>query len=109
MISRQISFGYCDGGQPYAFTKCYNPVSKFAIRVFKAIPFLYEIKSVIDFSITKTGLDVFQWIKLEDAYITCFLIKAEMTSRKLTKKFGEPTQWYIKLSQGWCFLFGLIS
>jgi len=87
----------------------YNPVAKFCIRAFKAVPFVYEIKNVIDFSITKTGLDVFQWLKLEDAYLTLYLTKAEMVSRKMSKKFGEKAKWYVKISQGWCFLFGLIS
>lgn len=66
------------------------------MRVFKVLPFLYEIKNVIDFTITKTGLDVFQWLKLEDAYITCYFTKAEMVSRLRAKKFGQPTSWLIK-------------
>ena len=32
---------------------------------YKAIPFLYEIKLAIDWTFTRTSLDIFQWNKFE--------------------------------------------
>lgn len=42
-------------------------------KVYKHIPFLYEIKMMIDWTFTATSLDLFQWIKLESVHDLLFL------------------------------------
>jgi len=37
-------------------------------KIFKAIPFLWELRTFTDWTFTTTGLDIIQWFKLEDAY-----------------------------------------
>lgn len=106
--ARQISFGYADSLKIQAFTDQFNAFGKMGIRIFKGIPFLYEIKNVIDWSITTTALDLFQWFKMEDAYLTLFLAKSEMEYRKNNKGFGDKVPFFDKLTFGWCFLIGLI-
>ena len=42
----------------------YNVWGSSIYRVYLAIPFIFELRSIIDWTFTKTALDVFQWIKL---------------------------------------------
>ena len=37
----------------------YGYVNTYAIKVFMAIPFLFELKTFVDWTITDTALDVF--------------------------------------------------
>ena len=42
----------------------FNPASSLIYRGYLAIPFIFELRSIIDWTFTATALDVFQWIKL---------------------------------------------
>jgi hypothetical protein len=42
----------------------YTVVNRGTQEVFMQIPFLFELRVFIDWTFTKTALDVFQWIKL---------------------------------------------
>lgn len=42
----------------------FNVYSSSIYRAYLAIPFIFELRSIIDWTFTKTALDVFQWIKL---------------------------------------------
>lgn len=42
----------------------FNPFNKAIFNVFMQIPFIFELRVFIDWTYTKTALDVFQWIKL---------------------------------------------
>ena len=38
-------------------------------------PYLFEIKTSLDFSVTNTALGFFEWLKLEDTYNKFFTAK----------------------------------
>lgn len=42
----------------------FNPVSGIIFRGYLAIPFIFELRTLIDWTFTSTSLDAFQWIKL---------------------------------------------
>ena len=42
----------------------FNPVSGVVYRGYLAIPFIFELRTLIDWTFTTTALDAFQWIKL---------------------------------------------
>lgn len=42
----------------------FNPVSGVIYRGYLAIPFIFELRTLIDWTFTTTSLDAFQWIKL---------------------------------------------
>lgn len=43
-------------------------VTSYAFKVYKALPFLWEMKVIVDWTVTLTCLDLFQWFKLDDAF-----------------------------------------
>ena len=44
-----------------------------SVKTIRAIPFLQELKVIMDWTFIKTSLDLFQWFKLEDIhfYLYC--------------------------------------
>ena len=56
-------------------------------RAYKAIPFIWEMKVIIDWTVTSTCLDLFQWFKLDDAYNTLYYNEQQSDSRKQRPEF----------------------
>jgi hypothetical protein len=42
----------------------FDVISSYTYRGYLAIPFIFELRSIIDWTFTATALDVFQWLKL---------------------------------------------
>lgn len=53
----------------------YSIVNKLALQVFMAVPFLFELKTFVDWTFTKTALDVFQWFILTGTHAELFVAK----------------------------------
>ena len=60
----QIKYGLSDLRRGSFMMDKFDPVSATVFRGFLAIPFLYELRTILDWTFTKTALDVFQWMKL---------------------------------------------
>jgi hypothetical protein len=43
-------------------------------RIYRAIPFLYELKAMLDWSCTSTTLYLGEWLKLEDIHSGVFIV-----------------------------------
>lgn len=56
--------------------------------VFRAIPFLHELGSILDWTVTKTSLDLYQWMKVEDAWGYLYDKEVDNQSKK-QHKFGN--------------------
>ena len=74
VASQQIRFGLP------SFTKVSFPlmrkVSKpysVAFKVYRGVPFLFELRTLMDWTFTKTALDLFQWFKLENIHAHLFI------------------------------------
>jgi len=52
-----------------------TPLNRIGFITFLAVPFLLELKIFTDWTFTRTGLDVFQWIKFETIYGDLFVAK----------------------------------
>ena len=57
--------------------------------VYRAIPFLDELRILIDWTVSRTSLDLLQYFKLEDAHTYMWTTKREMEARKKLWP-GEP-------------------
>ena len=53
----------------------YDPVSKTIYQVWYYIPFLFELRSIIDWTFTETALDIFQWLKLAKVQSDMYMAK----------------------------------
>ena len=49
----------------------------------QAIPFLLELRSVLDWVCTKTTLTLNHWLKMEDIYANIFIMKCWRDSEKV--------------------------
>lgn len=99
LTSLQIKYGFplITKGQYFASsTSIYN---RYAFKIYRNVPFLYELRGILDWTITKTSLDLFQWFKLEDAYANLYETKCDMALRKMRKK-GEERWWFEKFYSG---------
>jgi hypothetical protein len=45
----------------------FTMVHAFIFRMYRAIPFLFELKTIYDWTFSHTSLNLFQWIKVEDS------------------------------------------
>lgn len=53
----------------------FNPVSGVIYRGYLAIPFIFELRTLIDWTFTTTALDAFQWIKLSQVQADLYVAK----------------------------------
>ena len=74
----QIKNGYMDMIQKSILKTGETTIHSGIYSGFKAIPFLYEIKLAIDWTFTRTSLDIFQWNKFESVYDTIYLTLCAM-------------------------------
>lgn len=105
--SLQIKFGYPQSDTSQIFTTSTDFLTRMAFKVYRAIPFLTELKAILDWTVISTSLDLFQWIKLDDAYANLYLCKAEMAVRKEAKP-GHPRNFWEKCSNGCCLVILLL-
>ena len=65
---------------------------------YKAIPFLYELKLAIDWTFTRTSLDIFQWNKFESAYdslYTALCSKKFLSQKPVGMSISNMTKGYL--------------
>lgn len=56
------------GRHSYVFTRSTGMISWMGFQLFAAVPFLYELREILDWSSTATTLRLFDWIKLQVRY-----------------------------------------
>jgi hypothetical protein len=76
-------------------------------NIYKAIPFLYELRTILDWLCTATTLDLFETFKLEDIYATLFHVQCHLITRRLRAR-GEKQWFRTKLLQGFLLFCGLL-
>ena len=91
----QIKYGFYDIQRKSLFKTGEDNIFGKAGNIFKAIPFLYEIKNAIDWTFTSTCFDLFQWNKFESIYDTIYdtyLDKLDSDSKPIGKKVGKKAK-----------------
>ena len=64
----QIKYGLSDLRKMSGLMKSSNIFNSVFYKVFKLIPFLFELKNFIDWTFTTTSLDLWKWLKLEEIF-----------------------------------------
>jgi hypothetical protein len=78
-------------------------LSRYLFKIYLNLPFVFEMKSVWDWTNTTTSLDVFMWLQVEEIYAQLFTNKCNIQYRRddnvvLTGKASQPL--YIKVLNG---------
>ncbi|CAL5433099.1 unnamed protein product [Camellia sinensis] len=83
-------------------------VNYIGYRIYRALPFLYELRCVLDWSCTTTSLTMYDWLKLEDINASLYLVKCDALLNRATHKPGEKQTKMTKFFNGLCLFFILI-
>lgn len=87
------------GRHTFVFMRSLSVPSSAAFHVFTAIPFLYEMRQLLDWACTPTTLTLYDWLKLEDVNIGLYFA-AVMRKAKSGRPLGAPQPRYLKFFQG---------
>ncbi|KAJ3671637.1 hypothetical protein LUZ60_007716 [Juncus effusus] len=83
-------------------------VNYLGFRLYRALPFLYELRCVLDWSCTSTSLTMYDWLKLEDIYASLFLVKCDALLNRAKHKTGQKQTKMTKFCSGICLFWILI-
>ena len=95
------------GRHTLIFMRSISAMSAIAFHIFTAVPFLYEIRQILDWSCTATSLSLYDWLKLEDINMSLYFA-AVMQRANSFKPVGARQPRYMKFFQGGLFLFGVL-
>ncbi|XP_074025276.1 piezo type mechanosensitive ion channel component isoform X1 [Leptinotarsa decemlineata] len=106
----QIRCGYPTRILGNFLCKGYGYVNMFLFRGFMLVPFLFELRTCMDWMWTETSMTIFDWIKMEDIYSHIFLLKC---SRHVEDEYpqprGEKKKPFIKYLMGGAMLTVIIG
>jgi len=83
----QICYGYPQTTRNRFMTKKPSEVRDIAFTVYRAIPFVFELKTLLDFIVSDTTLVFPEFLKLEDLYAELFLVKCSILTNCLENNY----------------------
>ncbi|OMO99081.1 Piezo family [Corchorus olitorius] len=106
----QIRFGIPHESNLYRqfLTSSISQTNFLGFRIYRALPFLYELRCVLDWSCTTTSLTMYDWLKLEDIHGSLFLVKCDAELNRAKHQQGQKQTKKTKFCNGICLFFILI-
>ncbi|XP_077295229.1 piezo type mechanosensitive ion channel component [Arctopsyche grandis] len=83
----QIRCGYPTRILGNFLCKGYNYVNMFLFKGFMTIPFLFELRALMDWIWTDTSMTLMDWLKMEDIFANVFQLKC---SRHVESEYPQP-------------------
>ncbi|XP_077232309.1 piezo-type mechanosensitive ion channel component isoform X4 [Tasmannia lanceolata] len=83
-------------------------INYLGFRLYRALPFLYELRCVLDWSCTTTSLTMYDWLKLEDIHASLYLVKCDADLNRAKHKQGEKQSKMTKFCSGICLFLVLL-
>ena len=103
----QVKYGFYDMKRKSMLKSGNSSINGTIYTSYKAIPFLYEIKLAIDWTFTKTCLDLFQWNKFESVYDIIYCTYCAMTAKN-QQLVGQKVGKVLKIGMGGALSFALV-
>lgn len=101
LSAAQIKAGFPTSVLTNVFTTSTSKIYYFSFLVYKAVPFLYELRTLLDWTCTRTTSNFRQWVKLADIqdqlYINGYRRHVEQSS---SREYGEKRSFFEKLTTG---------
>eukprot|EP01083_Nonionella_stella_P242893 846875_1 len=100
LSAAQIQFGY-PLFDPYhdCFTRNASYTRQTLFSIYRAIPFVFELRTLLDWACKKTTLNLWETFKLEDIYSNIYIIKCKLLFYS-TRARGEPQSAVTKFFMG---------
>ena len=105
LTAAQLRMGmpsYRAGSMP--LTRIDNDAARYTFQAYMGLPFFFEMRTMVDWSFTKTSLDMFQWFKFEDIYSQLYISKVLLRGY-YSRPRGQPIAVCEKFCMGVCGLF----
>ena len=103
----QIKYGLTDMRKVSSLMKASNLLYNITYKIYKQIPFLFELKNFIDWTFTSTALDLWKWLKLEEIISLLYINKC-ISKGNMKRRVGTLTPNYMKLMMGGTTYFAII-
>ena len=103
----QIKYGMTDIKKVSSLMKASNMIYSMTYKCYIQIPFLFELKNFIDWTFTKTSLDLWKWLKLEEIISLLFINKCQAKA-DMKHKVGMKAPVYMKILMGSTTFFAVI-
>jgi hypothetical protein len=104
----QIKEGQPEVMQTYYPMNSFGSLNRYQFNTYMSIPFLFELRVFIDWTVTRTSLDVFQWIKLAQIQNDLYLSKS-ISEWYYTRTVGTRIHWCEKFWMGIIYIILIIA
>lgn len=83
----QIRVGYPTRILGNFLCKSYNYINMFLFKVFMMVPFVFELRALMDWIWTDTSMTLSDWLKMEDIFAHVFQLKCQ---RRAENEYPQP-------------------
>ena len=82
--------------------------SMLVFKAYSGLPFLNELRVITDWTVTETSMNLFMWLKLEDAHHGIYRVRLDMEGRAMTEP-AEARPMFEKIYMGVALLLVLLA